>query len=46
MWARLKNAFELVLWVAFGRDTSKMRAEYEEFVASLPPHRKPGKTVT
>ena len=42
----MKNAVEVVLWYAFGRETSKMRAEYETFVASLPTHGKPGKTVT
>ena len=46
MWARFKNAVEVVLWYAFGRETGKMRAEYEEFVASLPSHARPGKTVT
>lgn len=46
MWARLKNGLELVLWYAFERETSKMRKEYEEFVATLPTSAKPGKTVT
>ena len=46
MWAKVMNVFELVLWYAFGRETAKMRDEYEAFVASLPTQGKPGKTVT
>lgn len=46
MRAWLKNAVEVVLWWLFERETSKMREEREAFIASLPPHPPPGKTVT
>lgn len=45
MKAWLKNSVEVVLWWWVGRPTSKMKQQWAEDRAKLPPYPKPGRTI-